>query len=143
MTLIFKHARARNETRLPCEFGANPFSGSRDVSYANKQNRRLTAPKQNLPQFTACGNKLLELRSRGWDTCPPGRESPLRQAMVAVSVAVPLSSACIHWTKPGVDAATRGCCRARRALFCGRQSVHCERSLVAAISSAGSRRLPR
>jgi len=25
------------QTRLPCEFGANPFSGSRDISYTNKQ----------------------------------------------------------------------------------------------------------
>jgi len=26
----------RDQTRLPFEFGANPFSGSRDISYANK-----------------------------------------------------------------------------------------------------------
>ena len=29
--------RARDQTCLPCEFGANPFSGSRDISYTNKK----------------------------------------------------------------------------------------------------------
>jgi len=29
--------RARDQTRLPCEFGANPFSGSRYISYIHKQ----------------------------------------------------------------------------------------------------------
>jgi len=28
---------ARDQTRLPCEFGANPFSVSRDISYTNKE----------------------------------------------------------------------------------------------------------
>ena len=35
--LTFKLVRARDQTRLPCEFGANPFSGSRDFSYTNKK----------------------------------------------------------------------------------------------------------
>jgi len=38
---------ARVLTRLPSEFGANPFSGS-GISYTNKK-------PQKLPQFTACG----------------------------------------------------------------------------------------
>ena len=56
LTLTFKLVWARDQTRFPCEFGANPFSGSRDISYTNKKTdwRR---QKQNLPQFTACGNK--------------------------------------------------------------------------------------
>jgi len=29
--------RARNQTRLPCEFGANPFRSSTDISYTNKK----------------------------------------------------------------------------------------------------------
>jgi len=29
--------RARDQTCLPCEFGANPFRGSRDISYTNKK----------------------------------------------------------------------------------------------------------
>jgi len=37
VTLTFKLVRARNQTRLPCEFGANPFSGSQYISYANKK----------------------------------------------------------------------------------------------------------
>ena len=32
----FKLVRAKDQTRLPCEFGANPFSGSRNISYTNK-----------------------------------------------------------------------------------------------------------
>jgi len=37
LTLIYKLVRARAQTRLPCEFGANPFSGSGDISYTNKK----------------------------------------------------------------------------------------------------------
>ena len=29
--------RVRDQTRPPCEYGANPFSGSRDISYTNKK----------------------------------------------------------------------------------------------------------
>jgi len=36
LTLTFKLIQARDQTRLPCEFGVNPFSGSRDTSYTNK-----------------------------------------------------------------------------------------------------------
>jgi len=36
LTLTFKLVGARDQTRLPCEFGANPFSGSQDISYTNK-----------------------------------------------------------------------------------------------------------
>jgi len=44
-TLTFKLV----QTRLPCEFGTYPFSGSRDISYTNKkvQGRR----KQNVAQI--------------------------------------------------------------------------------------------
>jgi len=40
LTLTFKLARARDETRLACEFVANPFSGSGDISYTNKQTNK-------------------------------------------------------------------------------------------------------
>ena len=43
LTLTFKLIRARNQTCLPCEFGANSFSGSRDISHTNKKSQ--TAPK--------------------------------------------------------------------------------------------------
>jgi len=36
LTLTFKLVQAKDQTRLPCEFGANPFSGSRDIWH--KQN---------------------------------------------------------------------------------------------------------
>ena len=45
VTLTFKLVRARDQTRLPYEYGASPFSGSRYISYTNK-NHRLMAPKQ-------------------------------------------------------------------------------------------------
>jgi len=37
LTLTFKLLRARDQTRLPCEFGENLFSGSRDISYTVKK----------------------------------------------------------------------------------------------------------
>jgi len=37
LTLIFKLLRARDQTRLPCEFHANQFSGSGDISHTNKK----------------------------------------------------------------------------------------------------------
>jgi len=36
-TLTLKLARLRHPTRLPCEFGANLFSGFRDISHTNKK----------------------------------------------------------------------------------------------------------
>jgi len=36
LTLTFKLVWARGQTRLRCEFGANPFSDSRYISYTNK-----------------------------------------------------------------------------------------------------------
>jgi len=44
VTLTLKLVQVRDQTHLPCEFGANPFSGSQDISYA-KKNHRLMAPK--------------------------------------------------------------------------------------------------
>jgi len=40
VTLTFDiQTRPSKETRLPCEFGANPFSSSRDISHTNKQKK--------------------------------------------------------------------------------------------------------
>jgi len=36
-TLTFKLFPARDQTRRPSEFGVNPFSGSRNISYTNKK----------------------------------------------------------------------------------------------------------
>jgi len=36
VTLTFKLVRVRDQTRLPCEFGANPFSSSRDYGAKNR-----------------------------------------------------------------------------------------------------------
>jgi len=43
LTLTFKLVRARDQALLPCVFGANPFSGTRDISHTNKKHR--CAPK--------------------------------------------------------------------------------------------------
>jgi len=37
VTLTFKLVQVRDQTLLPCEFGANPFSGSGNISYTNKK----------------------------------------------------------------------------------------------------------
>jgi len=37
VTLTFKLIQARDQIHLPCEFGANPFSGLGDISYTNKK----------------------------------------------------------------------------------------------------------
>jgi len=37
VTLTFKLVRARDQAHLPCEFGANPYSSSWDISYTNKK----------------------------------------------------------------------------------------------------------
>ena len=55
LTLTFKLVRVRDQTRLPCKFGANPFSSSGDISYTNKKTTDWRRQKQNLPKFTACG----------------------------------------------------------------------------------------
>ena len=39
LTLTFKFVQAKDQTRLPFELGADPFSGSRDISYTNKKPR--------------------------------------------------------------------------------------------------------
>ena len=44
--LDLKLFRARERTYIPCEFGANPFSCSRDVSYTSKKSQT-TPIKQN------------------------------------------------------------------------------------------------
>jgi len=36
VTVTFKLVRVRDQTHLACEFGANPFIGSTDISYTNK-----------------------------------------------------------------------------------------------------------
>jgi len=41
LTLIFKLIRARDPTRLLCEFGTNPFSGSRDISYTKQKSHSM------------------------------------------------------------------------------------------------------
>ena len=50
VTLTFKLARSRDQTHLPYEYGANPFSGSGDISHTNK--KVTGSDKSNLTQFT-------------------------------------------------------------------------------------------
>ena len=45
LTLTFKLIHARDQTRLPCEFGANPFSSSPRYFIHKQRLHRLTAPK--------------------------------------------------------------------------------------------------
>ena len=58
--MTFKVLQGRDQTCLPCEFDANLFSGSRDISYTNK---KTDGAKTNLLQFTACSkNQNCNLR---------------------------------------------------------------------------------
>jgi len=41
LTLKLKLVRATNQTRLPCEFGTNPFSSSWDIWFTNKKQTKL------------------------------------------------------------------------------------------------------
>jgi len=61
VTLTLKLVTARNQTCLPCEFGANPFSSSEIFCTQTKKITDWQCQKQNLPQFTACGKKKLNL----------------------------------------------------------------------------------
>jgi len=63
VTLTFKLVRARDQARLLCEFGANPFSGFRDISYTKKKHR-LTAPKTQ-PSAVHC-RSLRTITRRWW-----------------------------------------------------------------------------
>jgi len=47
-SLTFKLARVRDQTRIPCEFGANPFSGSGNISYTNKKQQTDGAKNRTL-----------------------------------------------------------------------------------------------
>ena len=58
VTLTIKLVRARDQTCLMCEFGANPFSGSRDIWFTNKQSDR-QRQNRNLTQFDACGKECV------------------------------------------------------------------------------------
>jgi len=57
VTMTFKLVQARDQRDVPCEFGTNLFSSFQDILYTNKKQND-GAKKQNLPQFTACDNKL-------------------------------------------------------------------------------------
>jgi len=66
--LNFKLVRARGKTRLSCELGANPFSGSQDISYINKKvtdgakNRTLRSSLRAVTNHSICHyNYTLEI----------------------------------------------------------------------------------
>ena len=54
LTLTFRLVWARDQTPLLCEFGTNPFSGSRDISCTNKKTTDWWCQKHNHSQLTAC-----------------------------------------------------------------------------------------
>jgi len=56
LTLTFKLIRARNQTRLPCEFGTNLFSGSRDIWGTNRQ--KVTDSVKNRTLLACSNNKI-------------------------------------------------------------------------------------
>jgi len=65
LTLTFKPVQARDQTHLPCEFGANAFSRSRDIWFTN---RKVTNSAKNRT-LLACGNKRQRLSNIADLTC--------------------------------------------------------------------------
>ena len=57
-TLPFKLVWASDQTRLPCEFVANQFSGSQDISYTKQTRRPAFADRTAYHQFQATGQPL-------------------------------------------------------------------------------------
>jgi len=53
LTLTFKLVRARDQRRLTCEFGANPFSGSQDMWGTNKKNPKVAEGTKTEPYLRA------------------------------------------------------------------------------------------
>jgi len=63
LTLTFKLVRARDQTRLSCELGANPFSSSRDISYRNKKTQTDGAKNRTFhTSLRAVINKIARLQ---------------------------------------------------------------------------------
>ena len=61
--------RARDQTRLPCEFGANPLNGSRDI-FIHKQKVKSHKRRQerNPTQFTSCNKCFWTVERKGVTT---------------------------------------------------------------------------
>jgi len=85
LTMTFKLIRGRDHTRHHCEFGANPFIGSRDILCTNKQNgwkKSQTALKTE-PYLRAVMRRRIENKnqfSRG-SSNSPRRQSWLRKGV--------------------------------------------------------------
>jgi len=58
VTMTFKLVRARQQTRLPREFGANRLNGSQDISHAERRRQ-----KQNLEQLGECSKTTLQFHT--------------------------------------------------------------------------------
>ena len=107
---------------LPCEFGTNPLSGSRDISYT-KKNTDWRRHKQNLPQFTECGKNRAILSMLGNLGTVPSWDK--RLAVYAIRryikvFLVGIGTQCPSNTDVTLDDRVRG--------PCSRASVHTTRS---------------
>jgi len=78
LTLTFKLVRARDQTRLQCEFGANSFSGSQRYFIHKQKSHRAKShrqhQKQNLMQFTVCSKsyeRAINYASHSTQSCKP------------------------------------------------------------------------
>jgi len=58
LTLTFKLVWVRDQARLPCEFGANPFSCSGDICVTNTKTNKKSQKKNRT--LLACGNKQID-----------------------------------------------------------------------------------
>jgi len=65
LTLTFKLVQAKDQTRLPCESGANPFSNSRDIWFTNKKNKQKVtgSAKNRTLRSPLCAVKTINTKS--------------------------------------------------------------------------------
>jgi len=61
LTFDLQTRPSEGSTRLPCEFGANPFSGSRNISY--KQKKPQTDGTKNR---TFCSSQRVVIMTESW-----------------------------------------------------------------------------
>jgi len=80
LTLTFKLVRARDQTRLPCEFGATQIRSAVPGIFHTRTKSHGQRQKQNFTQFTACGKNV----GSRWGTCPsaPQLATPVSTAVV-------------------------------------------------------------
>jgi len=75
VTLTFKLVCARDQTCLPCEFGANLFSGFRDILCTNKKTQTDGIKNKPSAVITGSGFVQAECLTNSFNALTPGTET--------------------------------------------------------------------